>query len=183
MPYRDISSPYLAVPHSQCSDTSSIDHLVMREFVSGPPNTTSPSKEMVRSIIHLCHGIMSDMTSFHLIASTSLPMILWRAQEGALPLSSWTSAAGRFNYKGAPGARPSYPRLRRAQEGALSSSWRWAASRFLHSHAHGESKRELCHHHEISQTKPSNIVICLIAMCVIFVYLRVGVSLLSRDSD
>jgi len=73
---------------------------------------------------------------------------LWRAQEGALP-SSWRSAARRFNLKGVPGARPSYPRSWRAQEGALPSSWRSAASRFFHSHAHGESKRELCHQHGI----------------------------------
>jgi len=36
-------------------------------------------------------------------------------------------------------------------------------SRFLHSHADGESKRELCHHHGISQKKPFHPVIYLFA--------------------
>jgi hypothetical protein len=69
-----------------------------------------------------------------------------------------------------PGARPSYPRLWRAQEGALPSSWRSAASRFFYSHAHGESKRELCHHHGISQKNPFNLVIYLFT-CVSSLYI------------
>jgi len=40
------------------------------------------------------------------------------------------SAARRFFLQGVPGAQPSYPSLWRAQEGALTSSWRSAARRF-----------------------------------------------------
>jgi len=55
-------------------------------------------------------------------------------------------------------AQHSFPRSWRAQEGALPSSWKSAASRFFHSHAHGELKRELCHHHGISQKNPFELV-------------------------
>ena len=87
----------------------------------------------------------------------------------ATMLSSWRSATSRFNLQGVQEARPSFPRSWRAQEGALPSSWRLAASRFLHSHAHAESKRELCHHHVISQKNPFNLVIYLFA-CVSSLY-------------
>ena len=53
------------------------------------------------------------------------------------------------------------PKITESQEGVLPSSWRSAASRFQYSHAHGESKRELRHHHGISQKNPFDIVIYL----------------------
>ena len=93
----------------------------------------------------------------------------WRAQEGALPLS-WRLAARQFNLRGVSGAWPSFPRSWRAQEGPLSSSWRSADRPFFHSHAHGESKKELCHHHCISQENQFILVIYLFA-CVSSLYI------------
>jgi len=85
-------------------------------------------------------------------------------------------------YKVCQGFAPSYPRLWRAQEGALPSSWRSAAGRFFHFHAHGEPKKELCHYYGILRKTPFNLSMYLFA-CVIFVYSRVRVSLFKRDID
>ena len=66
--------------------------------------------------------------------------------------------------------QPSYPRSWRVQEGALPSSWRLTATRFFYSHTHGESKRDLCHHHGISQKHLFDLVISLFA-CVLSLYI------------
>jgi len=75
-----------------------------------------------------------------------------------------------FSYKVCPRAQPSFPRSWRAQEGALSSSWRLTTSRFIHFRDHGKSKRELCHHHGISQKNPFDLVIYLLA-CLSSLYI------------
>jgi len=81
-----------------------------------------------------------------------------------------TSHSSILFYKVWRGAQPSFPRSWRARERALPSSWRSAARWFFYSHAHGESKSELCHHHGISQKNPFDLIIYLFA-CVWSLYI------------